>query len=137
MIEALHIDLNEIYKAWKAYLEEHSGAKNFGMVNDGTVAKFPYANLQMIGDSTNITDVSGDECTINLTFQTDVYIDNEKYYSLLYPMDEACRDFFVNLGFRKVGDSMPMNANGITRLTSRFNLSHYNGNLDNLPINAG
>ena len=133
MADILTIDINEIYKAWKAHLEANSGAKYFGMLNDGVSAKFPYANLQMIGNTSNVTDLSGDECTWSLTFQTDVYIDNTKYYSVLYPMDEACRQFFVNLGFRKVGESALMSSNGITRLTSRFNLPHYNGELDNLP----
>ena len=135
MPEILTIDLNQIYKAWKAHLEENSGAKYFGMVTDGSVAKFPYANLMMIGNSTNAMDLENNECTWSLTFQTDCYVDDAKVYSVLYPMDEACRQFFADLGFRKVGDSALVTANGITRLTSRFNMPHYNGILDNLPTN--
>lgn len=138
MSETLSINLNEIYSAWRTYLLSHSGAKNFGMINDGTVAKFPYANLMLLGNATNISDMSGDECTWTLTFQTDCYIDNTKIDSVLYPMDEACRIFFVKLGFRKMGDSPLITSNGITRITSRFTMSHYNGILENLStINDG
>ena len=71
MAEVIAIDLDGIYRAWRSYLVEHSDARHFGMVNDKSVAEFPYANLQMLGRPTNVTDLENHECTVDLTFQTD------------------------------------------------------------------
>ena len=128
MADVIAIDLDGIYKAWRAYLLEHSGAEHFGMVNDQSVAQFPYANLSMLGRPTNVTDLENHEVTVDLTFQTDCYIDTSKVLSL-YEMDTACGEFFQELGFRRMGDatlSVISNSN-VKRLTSRFTLRNYNG----------
>lgn len=128
MAEVIAIDLNKIYKAWRAYLLEHSEAKHFGMFNDHSVAKFPYASLQMIGRPTNVTDLENHEITVDLTFQTDCYIDTSKILTL-YAMDEACWGFFNELGFRRMGDATPsvVNNTNVKRLTSRFTLRNFGG----------
>lgn len=128
MADVIAIDLDKIYKAWRAYLIEHSDAAHFGMVNDKSVAEFPYANLAMLGRSTNATDLEGNECTVDLTFQTDCYIDTGKIMTL-YDMDMACWEFFQELGFRRMGDSnlSDVSNSNVKRLTSRFNLRNFNG----------
>lgn len=123
---SISIDLNTIYVAWRAHMLEHSVAKHFGMISDETIAEFPYANVQMIGNSTASTDFENNEGTWNLSFQTDCYIDNNNP-SELTQMDMACRDFFMSLGFRKTGDSMLIKTGKVTRVTSRFNMPNYNG----------
>ena len=128
MADVIAIDLDQIYRAWRSYLLEHSEAKHFGMVNDKSVAEFPYAGLMMLGRPTNTTDLEGNECTIDLTFQTDCYSDS-KNVSPLYEMDAACWKFFQELGFRRMGDtplSVVSNSN-VKRLTSRFTFTNFNG----------
>lgn len=128
MADVIAIDLDKIYKAWRAYLLEHSDAKYFGMVNDKSVAKFPYANLMMLGRPTNVTDLENHEITVDLTFQTDCYTDTDKVMPL-YDMDTACWEFFNELGFTRMGDStlsVVSNSN-VKRLTSRFMLRNFNG----------
>ena len=128
MADVIAVDLDKIYRAWRAYLLEHSVAKHFGMVTDKSIAEFPYANLMMLGRNTNVTDLENHEITIDLTFQTDCYIDSSKVISL-YGMDTACWEFFQELGFRRMGDanlSVISNSN-VKRLTSRFTLRNFNG----------
>lgn len=128
MADVIAIDLDKIYKAWRAYLVEHSGAKHFGMVSDKSVAAFPYANLMMIGRPTNASDLENHEITVDLSFQTDCYTDSEKIL-VLYGMDDACWAFFQELGFRRMGEatlSVVSNSN-VKRLTSRFTLRNFNG----------
>ena len=128
MADVIAVDINKIYKAWRAYLLEHSGAQHFGMVNDKSVAEFPYANLMMIGRPTNVTDLENHEVTVDLSFQTDCYTDSEKILTL-YEMDSACWEFFQELGFRRMGDStMSVISNSnVKRITSRFTLRNFNG----------
>ena len=128
MADVIAIDLDKIYRAWRAYLLEHSGAKYFGMFDDHSVAKFPYASLQMLGRPTNVTDLENHEVTVDLTFQTDCYIDTSKLLSL-YEMDTACWEFFNELGFRRMGDATPSTVSNtnVKRLTSRFTLRNFNG----------
>lgn len=128
MADVIAIDLDKIYRGWRAYLLEHSGCKHFGMVNDKSVAEFPYANLTMLGRATNATDLEGNECTVDLTFQTDCYLDTSKIMDL-YDIDTACWEFFQELGFRRMGDTTlsVVNNSNVKRLTSRFNLRNFNG----------
>ena len=127
MADVIAIDLEKIYTEWRAYLLEHSDAKHFGMVNDKSVAQFPYANLTMLGRPTNVTDLENHEVTVDLTFQTDCYTDSK--LMSLYGIDDACWEFFQELGFRRMGDatlSVVSNSN-VKRLTSRFTLRNFNG----------
>lgn len=132
MGETLSIDLGAIYTAWANYLKGHSDAKHFSMLGDGNIAKFPHANLRLLGNPTNSSDLDNDECTWNVTFQTTCYIStpNDTKVLSLYGMDNACRDFFVGLGFRKMGESIPMVNTQVASITSRYNMTHYNGSLD-------
>ena len=128
MADVIAINLDQIYRAWRSYLLSHSDARHFGMVNDKSVAEFPYANLMMLGRPTNATDLEGNECTIDLTFQTDCYVDSKNVLTL-YGMDDACWEFFQELGFRRMGDSslsVVSNSN-VKRLTSRFTFRNFNG----------
>ena len=128
MADVIAVDLDTIYKAWRAYLLEHSVAKHFGMINDKSVAQFPYANLAMIGRATNVTDLENHEATVDLTFQTDCYTDTDEV-TPLYEMDTACWEFFQELGFRRMGDSTlsVISYSNVKRITSRFNLRNFNG----------
>ena len=128
MGDTVSISLNSIYSAWRTYLLANSVAKHFGMVNDHMVAEFPYANLQMIGRPTNRTDLENHEITVDLTLQTDCYVDSDKVLDL-YGMDDACWQFFQSLGFRRMGDSVlsvVYNSN-VKRITSRFYLRNFSG----------
>lgn len=128
MADVVQVNLDSIYQRWRAYLLEHSGAKHFGMFNDKSVANFPYANLAMAGRPTNVTDLQNIEVTVDLTFQTDCYINNSDIVEL-YEMDDACWQFFNELGFRKMGDSAlsVISNSDVKRLTSRFTLRNFNG----------
>lgn len=122
------VDLNKIYGAWRGFLLEHSSAKHFGMFNDKSVAEFPYCALTLVGKPTNRTDLSNYEVTVDLTLQTDCYIDSSKI-SELYVMDDACWEFFNKLGLRRMGDSALSNVDNsnVKRLTSRFTMRNFTG----------
>lgn len=122
------VDLNKIYGAWRGFLLEHSTAKHFGMFNDKSVAEFPYCALTLVGKPTNRTDLSNYEVTVDLTLQTDCYIDSFKI-SELYVMDDACWEFFNKLGLRRMGDSSLSNVDNsnVKRLTSRFTMRNFTG----------
>lgn len=122
------VDLNKIYGAWRGFLLEHSTAKHFGMFNDKSVAEFPYCALTLVGKPTNRTDLSNYEVTVDLTLQTDCYIDSSKI-SELYVMDDACWEFFNKLGLRRMGDSALSNVDNsnVKRLTSRFTMRNFTG----------
>lgn len=126
MAEILTIDIDAIYKAWREHLIAHTKLRNFGMITDGAIAKFPYGNLRMIGNLTNASDMENNEATWNLSFQTDFFINTTKL-SEIYEMDSVSRRFFAEHGFRKMGESVPQMQNKVTQLTSRYNMPHYNG----------
>ena len=128
MADVVAVDIDKIYKAWRAYLIEHSVAEHFGTDSDKSVAEFPYANLMMLGRPTNVTDLENHEVTVDLTFQTDCYIDTNKVTSL-YGMDTACWEFFQELGFKRMGDSTPskVSNSNVRRISSRFTLRNFNG----------
>ena len=119
---------DELYQAWRAYMLENSIARYFGAFNDGTVGKMPYATLTIVGMPTNATDLENYEYTVNLTIQTDCYIDSMKITDL-FDMDAACWDFFNMLGFRRTGDSAPskIQNSSIKRITSRFTMNNFCG----------
>lgn len=127
MADIIKVELDSIYTAWREYMMENSCAEHFGMANDQSVAQFPSAVITLIGKQTNVTDLLNNEATVDLTFQTDCYIKGTKYDSL-YEMDDACWQFFNNLGFRRMGDSPLMAVDkNIYQISSRFVLTNYNG----------
>lgn len=129
MPNMIPVDLDNIYKAWRIYLIAHSPATHFGMVFDTTkLAEFPYANLAMVSRTTSGSDLQGDESSIDLTFETEAYINNDKYITGLYAIDNASADFFNKLGFRRVGSTRPIQVGGtVTKITSRFYMANYCG----------
>ena len=126
--KTVSVNLNEIYGAWRAYLLANTSARHFGMFNDKSVAEFPYAALTLVGKPTNVTDLSNYEVTVDLTLQTDCYIDSSKI-SDLYVMDDACWEFFNGLGFQRMGDTAlsEVSNSNVKRLTSRFTLRNFAG----------
>lgn len=127
MADTVQLDLDAVYVAWREFMLENSEVKHFGMISDQSVADFPYATLMLIGRPTNVTDLLNNEATIDLTFQTDCYIDSTEH-TTLYAMDDACWQFFNNLGFRKMGDSAFSAVDkNVYRISSRFQLSNFNG----------
>ena len=125
----IEIDLNKLYKAWRKYMLEHSDAAHFGMINDKTVAEFPYSNMAMLGRPTDAATLTNEECTVDLTVQTDNYIDNPQKILSLHGMDDACWAFFQMLGFKRMGDSTPtpVSNSNVTRITSRFTMRNFPG----------
>lgn len=134
MAEIIQVDVNEIYKYWRLYLLAHSEAKYFGTIYDPTkVAKFPYANLRMLGRPQDGGDLEGDESSLDLTYEAECYINDNKIMSL-YDMDSASAQYFHNLGFRRIGDSQIIKTSDtVTKITSRFYLRNYCGSFLNEP----
>lgn len=124
----VQLDRDALYRAWRAYMLDHSVAKNFGAFNDKSVASFPYATLTIVGMPTNVTDFQNYEYTTNLTIQTDCYIDSMKILDL-FGMDNACWEFFNSLGFHRTGDSVPSTVqdSNVKRITSRFAMRNFAG----------
>ena len=134
MTGIIEVDVNGIYKYWREYLLAHSGAKYFGTIFDPTkVAKFPYANLRLLSRPQDGGDLEGDESSIDLTYETECYINDSKFMSL-YDMDTASAQYFHQLGFRRIGDSQIIKVSGtVTKITSRFYFRNYCGSFLNEP----
>lgn len=128
MADIVNVDLDALYRAWRTYMLENSKAKYFGVDNDLTKAKFPYANFLMIGRPTDTSDLENHEITVDLTIQTDCYIDTQNL-SDLYDMDSACWSFFQELGFRRMGNAILTDVSNVNvkRIISRFFLRNFNG----------
>lgn len=128
MADVVNVNLDALYSAWRLYLKEHSRAEYFGVDNDLTKAKFPYANFLMIGRPTDTSDLENHEITVDLTIQTDCYIDTQNL-SDLYDMDSACWSFFQELGFRRMGNAILTDVSNmnVKRIISRFFLRNFNG----------
>lgn len=128
MAETISFDFDALYVAWRSFMLANSPAKHFGSFNDQSQAEFPYSNLMVVGIPTAASDLMNIEHTVNLTVQTDNYIDSMKILDL-YAMDNMCWAFFQHLGFRRMGDSVPsevQNSN-VKRITSRFTLENFTG----------
>jgi len=124
----IEVNFEKIYQAWRTYLLANSQARHFGVIFDPSKqAEFPYANLSFVGRPTDGGDLEGDELSVDLTFDTEAYINGGKYMTL-YNIDDASARFFLELGFRRVGDSQITRvSNTVTRIMSRFTLRNYTG----------
>ena len=127
-VTTIHLDINEIYQAWRAYLLENSMAEHFGMLYDPSKqAEFPYANMRLLSRPKTNGDLEGDETTISITIETEAMINTDKYLTL-YNIDQASADFFASLGFARVGDSEPIKVSDtVTKIQSRFYMRNYGG----------
>ena len=128
MATGIEFNIDDVYSAWREYLLANSKAKYFGMVFDTKKqANFPYANFKLVGRPTGGSTLLNDESSINLTFETEAYINSNKY-TALYDIDTASANFFIELGFRRVGNSEPIKVSDtVTKITSRFVLNNYCG----------
>jgi len=128
MATGIEFNIDDVYSAWREYLLANSKAKYFGMVFDTKKqANFPYANFRLIGRPTSGSTLQNDEASINLTFETEAYINSNKY-TMLYDIDSASANFFIELGFRRIGNSELIKVSDtVTKITSRFVLNNYCG----------
>lgn len=124
----IEVNFEQIYESWRAYLLENSPAEHFGVIfNPSKQAEFPYANLSLVGRPTNGGDLEGDEMSVDLTFDCQSFINNNKYMTL-YAIDRANAEFFLGLGFRRIGDSQITRvSNTVTQIMSRFTLTNFTG----------
>lgn len=127
-VTTINLDIDAIYQAWRTYLLENSKAKYFGMVYDPSkVAKFPYANLRLVGRPKKDGDLEGNEASVTITVETEAHINTDKYLTL-YNIDQASADFFAQLGFSRVGDSQILRVSDtVTKIQSRFFMATYTG----------
>ena len=128
MSNIVQLDKDALYQTWRAYMLEHSICEHFGAFDDKSPAKFPYAVLTIVGMPTNTTDFQNYEHTVDLTVQSDCYIDSMKI-TQLFSMDEACWEFFNMLGMKKTGDSIPSSVgnSNVKRITSRYVMRNFAG----------
>ena len=128
MASIVEIDVDNVYKAWRNYIMRYTTTTHFGMVFDPTrQAEFPYANLRLLGRPKSGGDLEGDEASVTLTYETEAYINNERYTDL-YKIDTASAKFFAELGFGRIGDSQPIKVSDtVTKITSRFTLANFCG----------
>lgn len=126
--KTIRVDIDNIYKYWRTYLMSRTSVRYFGTIFDYTkVAEFPYANLRLISRATDGGDLQGDESSISLVFETECYIKDNKVLTL-YEVDTHSADYFLTLGFRRIGDSQIVRVTDtVTKIMSRFSLAHYCG----------
>lgn len=135
--DRVQLDIDALYRKWRMFLMAHSTCTHFGIVYDPTrVAQFPYANLTLISRATNGGDLEGDESSVMLVYETEAYINNDKYLTA-YQIDDASADFFITkLGFRRIGNAQLMRvSNTVTKVSSRFAMQNFCGTFLN-DLNA-
>lgn len=122
------VDVDGLYRAWRAWMTDNSEAQHFGVLDDSaTLSGFPGATLRVIGRPTAASDLENTEATVDLTVQVDCYITGKKL-TALYAMDDAAAAFFQSRGFHRIGDAQPIKqSETVTRLTSRFTFNNFNG----------
>lgn len=98
------------------------GENGCSMNNKGTIAKTPFASMKLIGNSTDSSDLEGNETSTYTSIQTEYFTSGQRALSEAYKMDEIGHQSMINMGFERTYGPEPVdNMDGkITRVLSRY-----------------
>ena len=122
--EALSNPVETFYKAWKAQMKTVIAEKNISADTASTAASTPYARMFLMQNPTSDTDLEGNECATDLTFQVEIFTSGNKALDKAYAYDDVSHKTMISLGFRRTyGASLIDNADSnVKRLVSRYSM---------------
>lgn len=95
--------------------------ENISLEKSAEIAKFPYIHFQLLGAPTSHSDLEGDECAVNISFQLDCY--SNVSASDAYRISEESHKVLKGILMcdRNFGPEFLKNADSaIRRVTSRY-----------------
>ena len=110
------------FERWRTVVEEVVGTGNASYGVSAMVAndKPTYARMFMLGRPTAETDLAGNECAINVSFQCESF--STQGINKLYEIDDASHQAMVDMGFYRTygGDIVDEGDSSIKRMVSRY-----------------
>ena len=121
--------VEKVFKRWSEEAAKPICGKNYSMDMSKIPATFPYMRMMYMGGITTRTDLDGNECAANISFQIESFADGSNSLSKVYKMDESSHRCMVGMGFRRNYHNLIENSdNKIKRVVSRYSLV-YTGQL--------
>lgn len=121
--------VEKVFKRWAEEAAKPICGKNYSMDMSKIPATFPYMRMMYMGGITTRTDLDGNECAANISFQIESFADGSNSLSKVYKMDESSHRCMVGMGFRRNYHNLIENSdNKIKRVVSRYSLV-YTGQL--------
>lgn len=125
MSKIVNIPIDEIYDKWSKAMSLVVG-DNYTIDDIETVAKTPFAKISLIGNPTDSYDLDGNEMSIQITLQVEVYTSGQKALSELYRIDNASHQALMHMGFRRsygcrvIKNTDTLIKRGVSRYTRTF-----------------
>ena len=112
----------KVFERFQKEIEPIVGEGNLSMNASETIAKGKYARLLLMGMPTDRSDLEGNECSVNLSFQTEAFADGIFAQNDAYDIDSAIHKCMVGMGFRRTfGPEVLDNIDSrIKRVVSRY-----------------
>ena len=106
----------KVFERFQKEIEPIVGEGNLSMNASETIAKGKYARLLLLGMPTDRSDLEGDECSVNLSFQTEAFADG------IFAQNDAYDRCMVGMGFRRTfgPETLDNIDSRIKRVVSRY-----------------
>ena len=113
--------VSKVFKRWSEEAAKPLCGKNYSMDMSKIPATFPYMRMMYMGGVTTRSDLEGNECAANASFQVESFASGSNSLSKAYQMDDASHKCMVGMGFRRTYQSLIENADSkIKRVVSRY-----------------
>lgn len=124
MSEALNNPVEDFYKAWKNAMKTAIPVDKISSDMASTAASTPYARMFLMQNPTADSDLEGNECATDISFQVEIFTSGNKALDKAYAYDAVSHQAMISLGFRRTyGASLIDNADSnVKRLVSRYSM---------------
>ena len=124
MSEALNNPVVDFYKAWKNAIKTVIPVDKISSDTASTAASTPYARMFLMQNPTADSDLEGNECATDISFQVEIFTSGNKALDKAYAYDAVSHQAMISLGFRRTyGASLIDNAeSNVKRLVSRYSM---------------
>lgn len=124
MSEALNNPVVDFYKAWKNAMKTVIPVDKISSDMASTAASTPYARMFLMQNPTADSDLEGNECATDISFQVEFFTSGNKALDKAYAYDAVSHQAMISLGFRRTyGASLIDNADSnVKRLVSRYSM---------------
>ena len=124
MSEALSNPVVDFYKAWKNAMKTVIPVDKISSDMASTAASTPYARMFLMQNPTADSDLEGNECATDISFQVEFFTSGNKALDKAYAYDAVSHQAMIALGFRRTyGASLIDNADSnVKRLVSRYSM---------------
>ena len=120
MPEIIRSPVSKVFERWEASMKPV--VDSLSMEPSKKRERFEtYARLLYMGSVLVSSDLEGDECATNISFQTECFAKGTKALSKVFDIDDISRKAMVDMGFRCTYQSLVENADStIKRVVSRY-----------------